>query len=130
MIYIWVTIQKLNLTTSNYTLNNLMNLKLTWFYLFITFQSFSYQLYLVKVSNGKIRRMCEICSKWTVHQEQRTTSMILIPLLLTLNKFHISFEYIHRWRRISKCRLGFSFCYTSNLIDELVVSWSIYKSPF
>ena len=40
-------------------------------------------IYLIKVNNRNTRKMCEICSKATI----KTTNVVLVLLLLTLNIF-------------------------------------------
>ena len=47
-------------------------------------------IYLSKVNNSHIRKSCEICSKLTIKTQERSF-VVLVPLLLTLNKFHTFF---------------------------------------
>ena len=43
---------------------------------------------LLKNNNGNIRKMCEICSKSTIKNQNVVNDDVMVFLLLTLNIFH------------------------------------------
>ena len=61
---------------------------------------------LFKVNNGKIRTMCEICSKLTIKTPKRQHDVILVYLLLTFKIFHTLFWCFHCWLWTIKCWLS------------------------
>ena len=48
-------------------------------------------IYLLKVSNGNSRTICEICSKLYKKIQEHANDIVLVHLLITLNRFQILF---------------------------------------
>ena len=70
------------------------------------FHSHPVSIYLFEVNYGTTRAMCKICSTLAINTPNNITDVVLVPLLLTLNRFHALFWCFHCWHWTSKCRLG------------------------
>ena len=95
--------------------------------------------YLLKVNNVNTRAMCEISSRFTVKTPEWRQWCFLVPLLLTLNRFHALFWRFYCWRSTSKCKLGMHIHYLwfclkyyvlADIILQLIIISGTCKASF
>ena len=95
--------------------------------------------YLLKVNNVNTRVMCEISSRFTVKTPEWRQWCFLVPLLLTLNRFHALFWRFYCWRSTSKCKLGMHIRYLwfclkyyvlADIILQLIIISGTCKTSF
>ena len=60
-------------------------------------------IYLFKVSYGNTRTINELCSKFTIKNQNYVIGVDLVTLFLALNRFHTLFWCFHHWLLTSKC---------------------------
>ena len=79
-----------------------------WSKFILNLQNFCFlaDIYLFKVNNGNIRRMCEIC----------LLRVVLVSLTLTLNRFRTLFRHFRCWIFIGQFRL---VCSSNNSVNAL-----------